>query len=70
MKEIAEMRDTQKQLAALTEEQRQELLERILLQRTKPKRFALSFAQQRLDPWQPKAQKWAISISNLQAKPK
>ena len=42
------MRDTQKQLAALTEEQRQELLERILLQRTKPKRFALSFAQQRL----------------------
>ena len=26
------MRDTQKQLAALTEEQRQELLERILLQ--------------------------------------
>ena len=42
------MRDTQKQLAALTEEQRQELLERTLLQRTKPKRFALSFAQQRL----------------------
>jgi hypothetical protein len=24
----------------------------------------------RHDPWQPKAQKWAISISNLEAKPK
>ena len=31
---------------------------------------AIGYESQFLDPWQPKAQKWAISISNLEAKPK
>jgi amino acid adenylation domain-containing protein len=44
------MSDTKSQLAELTQEQRQELLARLALQKKKqrPKRYALSFAQQRL----------------------
>ncbi|MCA1565783.1 MAG: amino acid adenylation domain-containing protein [Acidobacteria bacterium] len=44
------MSDTKGQLAELTQEQRQELLARLALQKKKqrPKRYALSFAQQRL----------------------
>jgi uncharacterized protein len=36
----------------------------------RPGRFLLTGSANILDPWQPKAQKWAISISNLEAKPK
>jgi amino acid adenylation domain-containing protein len=44
------MNDTKEHLAELTQQQRQEMLARLLLQKKKqqPKRFALSFAQQRL----------------------
>jgi len=44
------MSDSEEQLSSLTQEQRQELLSRLLPQRKKqpPRRFPLSFAQQRL----------------------